>query len=141
MTAEPVKGKSKHGELTIDQLVEIQPGLGRIMPEISDAYWYAYYAARGGNFELARYYVKKVASLMKLCATTRPKYAKYTDAYDAGTLKPLLEAIEARDFAAFEARYRMGIEVANRMHAETGHPEIIWKLPPEPPQHLELGGP
>ena len=136
-----MKGKSKHGELTIDQLVEIQPGLGRIMPEISDAYWYAWYAAKAGNFPLARYYVKKTISLMKLCATTRPKYEKMLAAYETGSLAPLMAAVEANDWAAFEAAYARGVEVANRMHIETGHPEIVWKLPPEPPKHLELGQP
>jgi hypothetical protein len=135
---EPPRGKSKHGELTIDELVEIQPGLGRIMPEISDAYWTAYYAAKGGNFALARYCVKKVGSLMKLCAKTRPKYAKMLEAYDAGSLAPLLRAAEERDFAAFDAAYQRGIEVANRMHVETNHPEIVWTLPAEPPRHLKL---
>jgi hypothetical protein len=138
---EPIIGKSKHGELTIDQLAEIQPGLGRIMPEVSDAYWYAYYAAKGGNFALARYYVKKVASLLRLCATTRPKYAKLLGAFETGSLGPVLAAVEARDFAAFEAAYHRGVAVANRMHVETGHPEIVWKLPPEPPRHLALGPP
>ena len=98
-----MKGKSKHGEHSIDQLVEIQPGLGRIMPEISDAYWYAYYAAKGGNFGLARYYVKKTISLMKLCATTRPKYEKMLAAYETGSLGPLMAAGGAEDWGGVVA--------------------------------------
>lgn len=135
---DPVRGKSKHGELTIDELVEIQPGLGRLMPEVSDAYWIAYYAAKGGNFPLARYYVKKVSSLLALCAKTRPKYGKMIAEYEAQIMAPLMRTVEARDFAAFEAAYQRGIEVANRMHVETSHPEIVWKLPPEPPKHLAI---
>jgi hypothetical protein len=136
--ADPI-GRTKHGELTLDQLAELQPGLGRLMPEVSDAYWYAFYAAKGGNFPLARYYVKKVASLFRLCAIARPKYAAQLEAYRGHTLEPLEKAVAARDFAAFDKAYMAGIAEANRYHVATGHPEIVWKLPPEPPRHLELG--
>ena len=138
---EPIVGKTKHGELTLDQLAELQPGLGRLMPEVSDAYWTAFYAAKGGNWGLARYYVKKVGSLFRLCSIARPKYAEKLDAFKAHTLDPLEKAVGAQDFAAFEKAYMAGIDEANRYHAATGHPEIIWKLPPEPPRHLELGPP
>jgi hypothetical protein len=33
----------------------------------------------------------------------------------------------------------VGIELANQMHTATNHGEIVWKLPPNPPQHLDLG--
>ena len=48
-------------------------------------------------------------------------------------------ALQAKDFAAFDVTYVKGIAEANRYHVETGHPEIVWKLPPEPPRHLDLG--
>jgi hypothetical protein len=131
-------GKSKHVELTIDEIVEVQPGLGRLMPEIGDAYWHAFYAAKALNFPLAQYFVKKVESLMRTAALLRPKYAKMLEAFSKGSLGPLFEAIEAKDFSRFEAAYRRGIEVANRMHAEANHPEIVWRLPDEPPKELDL---
>lgn len=139
MPEEPIAGRSKHGQLTLDQMAELQPGLGRLMPEISDAYWTAYYAAKGGNWRLAGYCVRKVASLFKLGATTRPKFAARLDGYKAKVLEPLQKHVAAQDFAAFEATYREGIEEANRQHVETGRPEIVWRLPPNPPAHLDLG--
>jgi len=132
-------GRSRHGTLTLDQLAELQPGLGRLMPEASDAYFAAFYAAKGGNFALARYMVRKIKSLFRMGAMTRPKYAKLLEAFIAGQLDPLEAAAEACDPAAFEALFGRATEVANRMHAETGHPEIRWRLPPEPPRHLDLG--
>src|SRR3954451_9846056 len=84
-----IAGTTKKGvKLTIDQIAELQPGLGRLMPEVSEAYWYAFYAAKGGNWGLARYYVKKVGSLFKLCAVARPKHGANLDAYKAHTLEP-----------------------------------------------------
>src|SRR5439155_1295531 len=85
----------------------------------------AYYAAKGGNFPLARYYVKKVASLFRLCAIARPKYAAQLEAYRAHTLEPLEKAIAARDFGAFETAYTAGIAEANRLHVATGQREIL----------------
>lgn len=137
--SDPIIGRSKHGELTLDQIAEIQPGLGRIMPEVGDAYHYAFYAAKGGNWGLARYYVRKVGSLFKLCATTRPKYAKQLDAFKAAILDPLEAHVAARDLGAFEATFMKGVDEANRAHVATGHPEIVWKLPPDAPKHLDLG--
>ena len=139
MSDHPITGKSKHGELTLDQLVEIQPGLGRLMPEVSDAWWTAFYAAKGGNFSLARYYVKKTSSLLKLCAVTRPKYAKMIERYETDALAPCMAAVEAKDFAAFEKAYHHATAIANQMHVDTKHPEIVWKLPAEAPKHLDLG--
>ena len=45
----PIVGHTKHGDLTLDQLAELQPGLGTLMRDISDRYWILYYAAQGGN--------------------------------------------------------------------------------------------
>lgn len=144
MSAEPPAspiGRHKKGELTLDQIAELQPGLARLMPEVSDAYWIAYYAARGGNWKLARYYVKKTVRLMKLCAVARPKYQASLEAYTAHTLDPLVKACDANDFGQFDKLYQAGVAEANRYHGLTGHPEIVWKLPPEPPGHLQLGPP
>lgn len=132
-------GKTRHGEMTLDQIADIQPGLARLMAEISDAYWYAFYAAKGGNFDLARYYVRKTANLFRVGNVTRPKYAKMVNQFMADILDPLEAAANAKDWAAFEPVYRKGIEETNRYHVLTGHPEIVWKLPDEAPRHLDLG--
>src|SRR5687768_10841907 len=109
-----IVGRTRHGELTIDQIAELQPGLGRLMPEISDAYAYAHHAAKGGNWGLARYYVKKTASLFKLCAVARPKHKERLERYAKAILEPLDAEVAKKDFAAFDAKYQEGIELANR---------------------------
>ena len=45
--------RTRNGEITLDQLGEIQPGLARIMMEVSERYWILYYAAKAGNWKLA----------------------------------------------------------------------------------------
>lgn len=137
--SESPSGRSRHVELNLDQLVELQPGLGRLMPEIGRRYWVLYYAARGGNWELAGYQVRQIVHLFRIGATTRPKMAKHLEAFRHGTLDQLAAAVESRDWGAFDSAYRAGVESANRFHQITDHPEIRWRLPDEPPQDLDLG--
>ena len=139
--ASAVVGRTKHGELTLDQLAELQPGLGTLMRDVSDRYWIAYYAAQGGNWELAAYQLRGLRSLFKKGNLTRPKYKGMIDSYTKEILDPLDQQVAAKNFAEFEKIYRKGIELANTMHAATNHAEIVWKLPADPPQHLDLGAP
>ena len=132
-----IAGKTKHGELTIDEIAELQPGLGRLMPEISESYAFAYHAAKGGNWKLAGYYVKKTVSLFRLCAIARPKHKERLERYRAQILDPLQKHVEGRDLAAFQRIFDEGVTLANRDHVETGHPEIVWQLP-SAPSHLKL---
>jgi hypothetical protein len=136
---EDIKGRSRHVELTIDQLVELQPGLGRLMPDVGRRYWILYYAARGGNWPLAAHQLRQMRHLFTIGATTRPKMAKHLEAFARGTLDHLQAAIEAQDMAAFEPVFREGIDSANRFHATVNHPEIRWRLPSAPPEDLDLG--
>ena len=138
MSAEP-SGRSRHVELSLDQLVELQPGLGRLMPEIGRRYWVLFYAAQGGNWELAGYQLRQIAHLFRMGATTRPKMAKHLEAYQQGTLDLLAGAIEARDWQTFDDVYRRGIESANQFHMVTNHREVRWRLPANPPADLDLG--
>ena len=137
----PIVGRTKHGELTLDQLAELQPGLGTLMRDVSERYWICYYAAQGGNWELAGYQLRGLRSLFTKGCTTRPKYKAMLGEYASRIFDPLQQAIAAKDFAAFAKTYQAGIVFANQLHVATKHGEIIWKLPPQPPQHLELTGP
>ena len=132
-------GRTKHGELTLDQLAELQPGLGTLMRDISDRYWILYYAAQGGNWALAAYQLRGLRSLYRKGGTTRPKYRAMLDDYARKIFDPLQEQIGAQNFAGFDRIYRQGIDYANHLHVASQHGEIVWKLPPQPPQHLDLG--
>jgi hypothetical protein len=136
--AESPVGHTKHGDLTLDQIAELQPGLGTLMRDVSDRYWILYYAAKAGNWPLAAYQLRGLRSLYKKGATTRPKYAGMLDDYAKKIFDPLQQHIEAKNFPEFEKVYQQGIALANQMHVATKHGEIVWQLPPQPPQHLQL---
>src|ERR1017187_8637869 len=106
---EPIGGSTKHGELTLDQIAELQPGLGTLMRDVSDRYWIAYYAAKGGNWALAAYQLRGVRSLFKKGNLTRPKYKAMVETYTKTILDPLDELAATKNFAAFEKTYNAGI--------------------------------
>jgi hypothetical protein len=135
----PIVGRTKHGELTLDQLAELQPGLGQLMPLVGERYWTLYYAAKGGNWALADYELRGLKSLWQKMSATRPKYQGMLENYAKKIFDPLARQIAAQNFAEFEKTYQTGITLANTMHAASNHAEIVWKLPPSPPQHLDLG--
>lgn len=145
MPEQPI-GKTRHTELTLNQIASMQPGLGYLMPMVSDRYWIAYYAAHGGNWALAAHEIGELAKLLQQCALTRPQYEPQLTAYERTTIADLLQAIASRDLSTFDDVYRKGADAANAYHKSLGHPEIVWRLPQQPPDHLDLsaaspGGP
>jgi hypothetical protein len=136
--AELPVGHTKHGDLTLDQIAELQPGLGTLMRDVSDRYWILYYAAKAGNWALAAYQLRGLRSLYRKGAMTRPKFKGMLENHEKKIFDPLQKHIEERNFAEFEKTYMAGVELANKMHGASHHAEIVWKLPPNPPQHLQL---
>src|SRR5262249_49185828 len=56
-------------------LAEIQPGMGTVMMEYSTRYTNMYYAAKGGNWDLAGYQMKEALEIQEVGETTRPARA------------------------------------------------------------------
>src|SRR3972149_1122522 len=117
----------------------MMPGMARLMMEISDRFWLLYYAAQAGAWELARHEFSEMRKTMQMAGIVRPKYKEPLEGFIAEKLKPLEEAIRAKDWPAFEAAYRETVEAANEMHQEFGYEYIVWRLPDTPPPHLRLG--
>ncbi|MDA0988598.1 MAG: hypothetical protein O2783_05625 [Chloroflexi bacterium] len=138
MAQEQPIAHTPHTEITLDQLGEIQPGLARLMAEVSDRYWILYYAAKGGNWKLAALQSSELEKALRIGAVTRPRYTAHLEAFIKGPLTAMNRAIEGLDWDAFESVYNAGIITANAYHREWNHEEIVWQLPDEPPKHLRL---
>lgn len=134
-----VRAKTRHGEMTIDELAEIQPGMAKIMQGIADDYSAAYYAAKGGNWKLAAHELSLVRVAFRTAKVTRPKYTQDLDAFDAQYLVPILKAIQQKDWPAAEVAFEKGIEGSDVYHDKYGYDYIRFVLPKEPPVHLHLG--
>jgi hypothetical protein len=123
---------------TVDELFAVQPGLARLMPEIGTRMWKCWYAAEAGNWPLATWQLKELKKLMRVCIFTRPKYLEDLEDYMRDDLGPVTAALDARDFAAFDAAYRMAVDRANWYHDKWNKDYIVWRLPEAPPPDLDL---
>jgi hypothetical protein len=129
---------SGHREMTVPELAAIQPGLGRIMPEIGIRTWKLYYAARARHWELAKFEWKEINGLMELGGYTRPKYEESLEQFMREDWAPVGQAIDKQDFDAFETAFRKAVEQANAYHELKDKPYIRWRLPEQPPPDLDM---
>jgi hypothetical protein len=125
--------------LSLEQIAHLLPGTGEIMASVGNAWWKCAYAARGGNWELAAYFARRVRGLQRKLAQIRPKYADDLATFESEHLGPVLTALGAHNGPAFERAYRDATDKANEMHVKWAKPYIRWVLPDQPPTDLELG--
>lgn len=137
--SDSIVGRTRHGELTLDQIAGLMPGLGSLMPDIGRRYWICWHAARGGNWPMAGYQLRQMRALLETGIVTRPKFEKDLRAFIQGQVEPLRQTIEARDWAQFDKLYQASLPVIDNFHARSNHPEVRWRLSPEPPKDLDLG--
>jgi hypothetical protein len=124
--------------LSLEQLAQLLPGTGEIMASVGNAWWKCAYAARGGNWELAAYFARRVRGLQRKLAQIRPKYAEDLLAFETEQVTPLLTALGSHDGPSFERIYAAATAKANELHVKWAKPYIRWVLPDEPPKDLDL---
>jgi hypothetical protein len=130
--------KTKHGELTLEQLAETQPGMARLMKEVGDRYHILYYAAKGGNWKLAKHELNVIITIFKAGTVLRPKYNNDLTSFAQTYLNRISERIEEEDWSGFDVAYRKGIDEANKLHEKYGYEYIRYVLPSNPPGQLDL---
>lgn len=125
-------------EEKLKTLAEIQPGLGTVMIEYGNRYTNAYYAAKGGNWDLAGYMLKEAGEIQEVGETTRPARAEALKAFEKSYLDPLNDAVKAKDFKKFDKGFKDGIQGCNGCHAAQGFPFIKYQLPKAPSAPLVM---
>lgn len=125
-------------DLSIDELALMQPGMDRLMAEVGARTHRLYYAAQARNWRLADYFYRSIVKQLRLCATSRPKYAEQMAVYLDQDCLPVRDAIKAGDPAAFDAAYARLIDRANELHGVFGKPWIRWVTPATAPEELDF---
>ena len=133
-----VRATTKHGELSVDEIAAMQPGMARLMDEFSRRYWVLYYAAKSRNWELAQYMANESEKILEAAAVARPKYRDDIGAFTKLRLAPITKALEAKDWPAFEAAYHRGIDDSNIYHDKYNKRFIRFRLPDHPPEWFDL---
>ena len=140
---EPIPGlrvlaTTKHGSLTVDEIAEMQPGMSRLMDELSHRFWVLYYAAKAGNWDAARYMERESEKLLTIMGRARPKYAADLDAFAKGELARIAAAIAGKDWAAFEDAYRGAVHASDVYHEKYNKGFLRFRLPDHPPEWFDL---
>ena len=133
-----VRATTKHGSLTVDEIAEMQPGMSRLMDELGHRFWVLYYAAKAGNWELARYMERESEKLLAIMARARPKYASDLDAFGKTYLAPIAAALAAKDGPAFEASYRAAVDASDVYHEKYNKGFLRFRPPDHPPEWFDL---
>lgn len=121
----------------IKVLGDIQPGLGVLMQEIGRRFTALFYAARGGNWDLARYQLNELLEALEVGEITRPNrkdaLVSFEENFVGDKDNPapgtLYDAINKKNFKAFKRSFKSAIDGCNACHASTGHGFIKYKLP------------
>lgn len=125
-------------KLTLDELGRSQPGMARLMAEIGDRVWKAWYAAEARNWPLARWQLNQAMKLLDQSAFVRPKYAASMTPFLADDFRPLRTAVDAADWEGFAAAFDRMVGRANHYHEVFAKGFIQWRLPSVPPLDLDL---
>ena len=130
-------GDSNFNDDKLKVLGDIQPGLGVIMQEIGRRFTAIFYAARAGNWDLANYELKELREAQEVAEITRPKRKDALISFEESFLGgeedaaegTLQDAINKKNFIAFNKSFKSAVNGCNGCHQSTGFPFIKYKLP------------
>jgi hypothetical protein len=125
-------------DLSLDELALMQPGMDRLMAEVGSRTHRLYYAAQARNWRLAEYFYRSIIKQLRLCSTSRPKYAEEMERFLSEDCLPVRNAIKAGDPAAFDTSYKHMIDRANELHGVFGKAWIRWVTPATPPEEFDF---
>jgi hypothetical protein len=125
-------------DLSIDELALMQPGMDRLMAEVGTRTHRLYYAAQARNWRLAEYFYRSIVKQLRLCATSRPKYAEEMERFLDVDCIPVRDAIKNGDHSAFETAYDSLIDRANELHGVFGKGWIRWVTPATAPEEFDF---
>jgi hypothetical protein len=140
MAKDDPKIKTKHGEVSLEEIAALLPGAGDIMVVVSRVYGNLWHAAHGGNWDLASFYFRRTRTLLRNLSITRPKYEAQLKEFERVNLEPIGDALLARDLVGFDRLYDASVTRVNELHVVTGYPYLRWSRPEDPPDPgLDLG--
>jgi hypothetical protein len=133
-----IVGRTKHGELTLDQMAGMMPGMAELMLRLAQRYHVMYYAAKAGNWQLAAYQLSGARKALSTAKLTRPKYQEAIDRFTREFLDPIDSAVRAQDWSRFEQLVQKSIEASDVYHQEWGYAYIRYRMPEHPPNGYAL---
>ena len=134
-------GKTKHGELTLDEIAGLQPGMSEWMLALAHRMHVMYFACKGGNWDLGMYQLRGIRKILKNAALTRPKYKEALEKFAKDHLDGLDEVMQKRLWEEFDRLIAATIGASDRYHEEWGYGYIRYRIPDAPPAAYLLASP
>jgi hypothetical protein len=126
------------GDVSLEEMAVIRPRLGNVMLDVGQRTWILYYAARAGNWRMARSQCDEIGELLELGAMIRPRYAAHLRQFVAEDWPRLRTAIENADAEQFEAAFKHTEAQWNAYHELENRSFIRWSVPDMPPPGYDL---
>jgi hypothetical protein len=125
-------------EISLEQLAMLQPGVARLMLEVSNRYSRAFHAAKAKNGRLARFQIGEGTKVLRICGIMNPKYEKPIDQFIQEHVNPLRDLVGEGRWDEFDPAWEaMTVEI-NRWHEEFDHGFLVWHASANPPADLDL---
>jgi hypothetical protein len=125
----------------VKRLSDIAPGLGEIMIMYGNRFTNAYYAAKGGNWDLAGYMIDEMLEVQETGEMTRPSRAPLLKAFENNYLNKLQAAVKAKNFSQYSSLTPQVINACNQCHVKTEHAYVVYQLPSGPTAPLKMTKP
>jgi hypothetical protein len=130
---ERLVGKTKHAELSLDEIADLQPGMSEYMILMAHRYHVMYYAVRDGNFELGRLQLGGIRKILRNATKTRPKYKDAVEEFSREYLDPIERAMVARSSEECRRAIEASIQAGDAAHEKWGYAYIRYRIPDSPP--------
>jgi hypothetical protein len=116
--AEPPQWLKGTPEEKFATLEKIQEALGSVMIEYNYRATTMFFAAKGGNWDLASYELKEAREIQEVGETTRPQFAEALKAFEKAYLDEKVEpAIKEKSFSKFSKAFDQMVGGCNACHA------------------------
>jgi hypothetical protein len=106
-----------HANMTLKQLVDIQPGLGTVMIEYNARMNNLWFAAQKLNWDMVHYQIFEMKEIQETGESTRPGRDSALKAFESAFLEPMDHAAQAKDLTVFTKSYDSAIAGCNGCHA------------------------
>jgi hypothetical protein len=128
-----VVGKTKHGELTLDEIAGLQPGMSELMIALTHRANVMYYACKAENWSLGLFQLRGMRKILANANLTRPKYREALAEFSKAHLDPVEGAIKQKSWEEFQRAMAAMVEASDRYHSEFGYGYIRYRVPAAPP--------
>jgi hypothetical protein len=125
-------------DLTFDELGGMQPGVARLMLEVSNRFSRAYHAAKAENRRLATFQLSEGVKVLRLCGVVQPRYVEPIAQFVEEHVTPLRALFAAKDWSHVDDAWDLMTKEINRWHEEFAHGFLVWRVSPNPPDDLDL---